>query len=732
MSAPAPKPFSLQAPERIAMEYGGNKQKIAQAVQSGLVDPTSGLLAGMFIDRMRAAQVQEQAPNQTVAQQVLGPQGPQGGPPPPGGPPPQGAPQGGPPPGGPPPPPPPQGGPPPQGPVGMAEGGLTSLPVPDYMFDEQTFAGGGIVAFARGDQVDARAERLKALMSVVRNPNASSEDRMAARAEINKMEGMGPGRTPGPGLADALADLDAATGAPVGGTRLDPAEFNRNPSPSNLFGNAEAAQRGPQMPNLSGFGDAIMAANLRETDAARGTDASGGMSLRSPELAAIDARSRARNEAAGQVPFRGFADALKSPELAAIDARSRAKNEAAGQVPFRGAGKYFLPIPERLAFEARERSKAAESPATNRGVGNAPPPPSASGYKPNLGSVNMGGYDPNRSSPEAQLNALLGKPAPDAGVGALMASQSARADTARIPGAGRRTGAGAATTRPSASTTAAAAAAPEMSDEELVAKRNKDFAEANKLPEYKGTSAEDKAARKKEDLYSALMQAGFSMMAGTSQNALTNIGEGLKAAMPGMQASLKERRADEKEDLKQQYAYQLAQAGVKGKAYEFSMTQFDKLKDNRFREKTLAETIRHNQEVEKLQGQQVAQSGSTGTERLVRLMAAGMPGGATPENLAKAAEIGVKGYSGAGTGAEIYNKAGDNVDAAIGKNLVLSQRLRKLAQQDKKNAKDGKPSTLYDTEYERLKKAEYNRLTSASLSPLGGQTPELPPGFNRD
>ena len=143
MSAPAPKPFSLQAPERIAMEYGGNKQKIAQAVQSGLVDPTSGLMAGMFIDRMRAAQVQEQAPNQTVAQQVLGPQGPQGGPPPPGGP--QGGPQGGPPPGG----------PPPQGPVGMAEGGLTSLPVPDYMFDEHTFAGGGIVAFAKAGEVEA-------------------------------------------------------------------------------------------------------------------------------------------------------------------------------------------------------------------------------------------------------------------------------------------------------------------------------------------------------------------------------------------------------------------------------------------------------------------------------------------------------------------------------------------------------------------------------------------------
>jgi hypothetical protein len=35
----------------------------------------------------------------------------------------------------------------------MAGGGLTTLPVPDYMFDEHTFAGGGIVAFAKGDRV---------------------------------------------------------------------------------------------------------------------------------------------------------------------------------------------------------------------------------------------------------------------------------------------------------------------------------------------------------------------------------------------------------------------------------------------------------------------------------------------------------------------------------------------------------------------------------------------------
>lgn len=159
------QPYNLQSPEQIAKDYGGNKQKIAQAMQMGIVDPTAGTLAGMFIDRMRQAQMQEQAPQQTVAQQVMGglpPQAPPQAPPPP-----QGGlgatPQAG-----------PQGGPPmaPQGapqemidvPMpsdeaapGMAAGGLTDLSVPDNMFDEPTnggfndgYAGGGLVAFGGG------------------------------------------------------------------------------------------------------------------------------------------------------------------------------------------------------------------------------------------------------------------------------------------------------------------------------------------------------------------------------------------------------------------------------------------------------------------------------------------------------------------------------------------------------------------------------------------------------
>jgi hypothetical protein len=124
------KPFNIQAPESVAKEYGGNKQQIAQAAQMGLIDPTTAVLAGMFIDRMRTAQVQEQQPPQTVAQDVMTPQQPmqpgmeQG----------MGMPQ------------------------EMAQGapqGLPSLPIDPRMFNEQSFAGGGIVAFSQGNLVNS-------------------------------------------------------------------------------------------------------------------------------------------------------------------------------------------------------------------------------------------------------------------------------------------------------------------------------------------------------------------------------------------------------------------------------------------------------------------------------------------------------------------------------------------------------------------------------------------------
>lgn len=66
--------LSITAPEEIAKKYGGNKRKIQQAAAQGLIDPTSAVLAGMFVDRMRNAAAKEQAEQPTVAEQVMTPQ----------------------------------------------------------------------------------------------------------------------------------------------------------------------------------------------------------------------------------------------------------------------------------------------------------------------------------------------------------------------------------------------------------------------------------------------------------------------------------------------------------------------------------------------------------------------------------------------------------------------------------------------------------------------------------
>jgi hypothetical protein len=149
------------------MAHGGDLQKIALGMQIGTINPTVGALAATLKKHMMAQAQTAQAPTQTVAQQLFNPLTPQpsvaqqvmGGVPqapgavPPGGlgmtppaPPPM-APGMAPPMGAPP--------APPMGdmPMGMADGGLAMLPIPETMFDEPmdgSYAGGGIVSFSTG------------------------------------------------------------------------------------------------------------------------------------------------------------------------------------------------------------------------------------------------------------------------------------------------------------------------------------------------------------------------------------------------------------------------------------------------------------------------------------------------------------------------------------------------------------------------------------------------------
>jgi len=140
--------YQVQDPKRLAALFGGDTQRIGAAMEAGAIDPVSGTLAGMYIKDMRNAQMAQQNAMPTIAQQVFAPPAPPA--PPMGG---MGPPPGAPPMGGMPPAPPM--GAPPMGALqmGMADGGLAMLPVPDNMFDEPMdgeYAGGGIVAFAAG------------------------------------------------------------------------------------------------------------------------------------------------------------------------------------------------------------------------------------------------------------------------------------------------------------------------------------------------------------------------------------------------------------------------------------------------------------------------------------------------------------------------------------------------------------------------------------------------------
>ena len=104
--------MSMMAPADIAAAYGGDKRKIGRAVQMGLLDPTAAVMAGMFIDRMRASASSEQQSQTTVAEDALNER------------------------------------PMPYERAEVPSGGVASLPVDESMYN---MAGGGIVAFA-GDE----------------------------------------------------------------------------------------------------------------------------------------------------------------------------------------------------------------------------------------------------------------------------------------------------------------------------------------------------------------------------------------------------------------------------------------------------------------------------------------------------------------------------------------------------------------------------------------------------
>jgi len=123
--------------ESLATKY--TKQQLQQMAQMGEIDSRDAVLAGMMIDRIVQANIKP--PTTTVAQDVMQPIAMASLPAAQ-----QAVPQ------------PAQMGAPTPAPMAspesamLAEGGLASLPVPDSLYDD-SYAGGGIVAFSNGDTV---------------------------------------------------------------------------------------------------------------------------------------------------------------------------------------------------------------------------------------------------------------------------------------------------------------------------------------------------------------------------------------------------------------------------------------------------------------------------------------------------------------------------------------------------------------------------------------------------
>jgi len=496
----ATKPFSLQSPEQIAKDYGGNKQKIAQAAQSGLLDPTAAVMAGMFIDRMRSAQTQEQGPPTTVAQQVFAPpQPPQGAPPPmmgqPGMAPPMGAPM-------PPPPPaaPPMGAPP----VGMASGGLTALPLPDNMFDEPDgmgYAGGGIVAFAQGAAVQEDDDELT-LGDRLREQFRGPEDPTyygppVTAADMRKTFGIpdDPSYVPFLGAETGVAKLAAAP--LIGAVRATAGMMRRGGDES--FARQQYEKAMAQYRRDRAAYDAAAATNMRV--AAIG----GGKQQPKPPKPVMPKRQDF--EAADFAAPRGAPPAAKPAVRAAAPASTARPAPSGMQDPaYRG------PPVTADAMRAMLTKPAPPAPAPR--VGGPTSAPRAAMPAP---------------APRAAMPAPAGPPLP--------ASPAAPA----APGAEKTFGGFSPTDIAGNAASIRDLAPVSTAARDAMAKHYADM-----------SSPEALAAQKKQDFWGSLAQIGFGMAGSNSPHFLQAVGQSASAALPGMQQAAQARRARVNEGMRGQ------------------------------------------------------------------------------------------------------------------------------------------------------------------------------------
>jgi len=179
---------------------------------------------------------------------------------------------------------------------------------------------------------------------------------------------------------------------------------------------------------------------------------------------------------------------------------------------------------------------------------------------------------------------------------------NATPDAAPAPrGAGAGAGAGAGSASAPAPETQQPAAGTGVRSEEDYLK---------KINDYRGDAPgpmqqPDLAAQKKEDMWATLAQIGFGTAAGTSPNALVNLGKGAAEAMPGMQKAMDRRREAQREAMKAEYEYKLRLWGVKGEDFKAARDMYMKDVDADLKRQQLAETAAQNKEENRLKAQQI-------------------------------------------------------------------------------------------------------------------------------
>jgi hypothetical protein len=520
------KPFQLQAPEQIAKEFGGNKQKIAQAIQTGRIDPTAGALAGMFIDEMRSAQAIEQAPKQTVAQQVFAPTIPPVGTPPPpmpgappmgGGAPPPPMPQGGPPPM-----PMPQGGPPMAAAEGglMASGGLSTLPVPNDMFDEPdgvSMAKGGIIAFDGGGSTG------HASLDLLADIDRSGYEQQQAEEEARKAAGYVP-----------FSESDVA--------KLFSTKAPKNTALNAKIDQNNAALRAQQEQDAK-VRAANMANNNRDLLIRRNSNVKtfGGTPVSVPAAVPVPKPyERPKPSALAGMPVGNLNEEVKkdtkvATKVATVAPKVVAVAEGLGKTkgmpidisvkghPLVQPGQYFTYGGKDKGTVYRQPQPKITAPAAAAPVAGKP--------RSGLTSIAPNPKAAAVATPAAATAAPTpGKPGEYYGMSTDLA--------ANMRDYLEKTG----------------GASP-------VEDRYKAILEARMSPE-----AIEK--QKKNDLYAALGQMGFSMAATKSPYFLQAVGEAGQAAIPGLQKAAEARRADEAENIKGLYGFEAQAKSDRVKAYE--------------------------------------------------------------------------------------------------------------------------------------------------------------------